>query len=57
MDNIIIGNEYKGKFALLLDKYQNNEIFNHYSSLGSISNKNGLNNNSLNDIKNRIINK
>ena len=34
-----------------------NELLNHYSSLRPISNKNGLNNDRLNEIRNCIINK
>ena len=40
----------------MLDKYSN-EIHNHYSSLRPISDKNKLNNDRLNYIKDSIINK
>ena len=56
VESIILGNEYEGKFAIMLDKYPK-KIHNYYSLLRPISNKNKLNNDRLNDIKNRIINK
>ena len=55
VESIILENKYEGNFALILDKYPN-EIYNHYSSLRHISNKNRLNDERLNNIKNRIIN-
>ena len=57
VDSIIFGNEYDCNFVLLLDKYPKNELLNHYSSLRPKTNKNGLNNDRLNEIKNCIINK
>ena len=57
VESIIIGNDYEGNFALMLDNYPNNENLNHYSSLRPKSNKNSLNSNRLNEIKNDIINK
>ncbi len=57
VDSIIIGNKYEGNFALILDNYPNNELFNHYSSLRPKNNNNCLNNERLNEIKDSIINK
>ena len=56
VESVILGNAYEGNFALVLDKYSK-EILNHFSSLKPKSDKNKLNNDRLNDIKNMIINK
>ena len=57
INSIIIGNDYEGNFALMLDNYSKSDSLNHYSSLRPKSNKNSLNSNRLNEIKNDIINK
>ena len=54
VNSIIIGNEYEGNFALMLDNYSKSDSLNHYSSLRPKSNKNSLNSNRLNEIKNDI---
>ena len=40
----------------MLDNYPKNEFVNHYSSLRPKNNKNSINNDRLNEIKNNIIN-
>ena len=57
VDSIIFGNEYESDFALLLDNYPKNDLFNHCSSLRPKNNKDRLNTDRLTEIKNSIINK
>ena len=57
VDRILIGNKYEGNFALILDNQPKNDLLNHFSSLKPKNNKNSLNKDRLNKIKNGIINK
>ena len=52
---VIIGEQYEGNFAILLNNYKNNEILNHFQSIKPANGKVGINEKKLQEIKEKII--